>query len=257
VAEQQVVRLNLDLERRVEERTQQLAAVNKELEAFSDSVSHDLRAPLRGIRSYAEMLKQSELVTAPDALMMVERIVSQGKQMEQLIEALLELSQISRHDLRRKDTDVSAIARSVLDNLQVRDDARAVQWTVQPGLRLYADPRLLRIVFENLLGNAWKFTRNRADASIEVGAMPDSKDTIFVRDNGAGFDPTYAEKLFQPFQRLHPASQFEGTGIGLATVQRIIRRHAGRLWAESKPSEGATFFVEIAGDGEPNIVPRA
>jgi len=257
VAEQQVVRLNLDLERRVEERTQQLAAVNKELEAFSDSVSHDLRAPLRGIRSYAEMLKQSELVTAPDALMMVERIVGQGKQMEQLIEALLELSQISRHDLRRKDTDVSAIARSVLENLQVRDADRNVQWTVQPGLRLYADARLMRVVFENLLGNAWKFTRNREDARIDVGAVADAKDTIFVRDNGAGFDPTYADKLFQPFQRLHPASQFEGTGIGLATVQRIIRRHSGRLWAESKPSEGATFFVEIAADGEPNIVPRA
>jgi signal transduction histidine kinase len=257
VAEQQVVRLNLDLERRVEERTQQLAAVNKELEAFSDSVSHDLRAPLRGIRSYAEMLKQSELVTAPDALMMIERIVGQGKQMEQLIEALLELSQISRHDLRRKDTDVSAIARAVLENLQGRDPDRNVQWTVQPGLRVYADARLLRVVFENLLSNAWKFTRNRQDARIEVGAVPDTSDTLFVRDNGAGFDPTYADKLFQPFQRLHPASQFEGTGIGLATVQRIVRRHGGRLWAESKPSEGATFYVEIAADGDASVNPRA
>ena len=244
-AEQQVVRLNLDLERRVEERTQQLAAVNKELEAFSESVSHDLRAPLRGMRSYAEMLKQSELVSG-EALKMVERIVSQGVQMENLIEALLELSQISRHDLRRADTDMSATARAILEDLQAREPDRSMSWTVQRGMRAYADPRLMRVLFENLLANAWKFTRKREDAVIEVGTLPDAPETFFVRDNGAGFDPAYADKLFQPFQRLHPASQFEGTGIGLATVQRIIRRHAGRLWAESKPGEGATFFFEVS-----------
>jgi PAS domain S-box-containing protein len=257
VAEQQVVRLNLDLERRVEERTQQLAAVNKELEAFSDSVSHDLRAPLRGIRSYSEMLKQSGLVTTPEAQMMVERIISQGVQMEQLIQALLELSQISRHELRRKDTDISAIARAVLDDLQARDPERKVQWQVQSGLRAYADPRLMRAVFENLLANAWKFTRNREEATIEVGVKPDAADTFFVRDNGAGFDAAYADKLFQPFQRLHPASQFEGTGIGLATVQRIIRRHGGRIWAESKPSEGATFYFEVSTESDANYTARA
>ncbi len=257
VAEQQVVRLNLDLERRVEERTQQLAAVNTELEAFSDSVSHDLRAPLRGIRSYAEMLKQSELVTAPDALVMIERIVSQGSQMESLIEALLELSQISRHEVRRKETDVSALARTILDNLQAREPERKVHCIIQPGVRVNADARLLRSVFDNLLSNAWKFTRNTESARIEVGAIGDSSETLFIRDNGAGFDPAYADKLFQPFQRLHPASQFEGTGIGLATVQRIIRRHGGRIWAVSKPGEGATFFFEFSAPGDPNLAPPA
>jgi light-regulated signal transduction histidine kinase (bacteriophytochrome) len=252
-----VVRLNLDLERRVEERTQQLAAVNKELEAFSDSVSHDLRAPLRGIRSYSEMLKQSGLVTSPEGQMIIERIISQGVQMEHLIQALLELSQISRHELRRKDTDVSATARSVLEDLQARDPGRKVEWTVQQGIRAYADPRLMRAAFENLLANAWKFTRDREDARIEVGTVPDNPDRIFVRDNGAGFDPAYADKLFQPFQRLHPTSQFEGTGIGLATVQRIIRRHGGRIWADSKPGEGATFYFEVSTEGEGNYTPRA
>ena len=244
-AEQQVVRLNLDLERRVEERTQQLAAVNKELEAFSESVSHDLRAPLRGMRSYAEMLKQSELVSG-EALMMVERIVAQGVQMENLIEALLELSQISRHELRRSDTDMSATARAILEDLHAREPARNVEWTVQRGIRGYADPRMMRVLFENLLANAWKFTRNQERATIQVGTLPDQPHTVFVRDNGAGFDPAYADKLFQPFQRLHPASQFEGTGIGLATVQRIVRRHGGRLWADSRPGEGATFYFEIS-----------
>jgi PAS domain S-box-containing protein len=257
VAEQQVVRLNLDLERRVEERTQQLAAVNKELEAFSDSVSHDLRAPLRGIRSYAEMLKQSELVTAPDALVMVERIVTQGSQMESLIEALLELSQISRHEVRRKETDVSGLARTILDNLQAREPNRRVECAVHAGVHVNADARLLRSVFENLLSNAWKFTRNTENARIEVGAVADSPDTLYVRDNGAGFDPAYADKLFQPFQRLHPASQFEGTGIGLATVQRIIRRHGGRIWAVSKPGEGATFFFEFSAEGDASLASRA
>jgi light-regulated signal transduction histidine kinase (bacteriophytochrome) len=177
---------------------------------------------------------------------MVERIVSQGVQMENLIEALLELSQISRHDLRRADTDMSATARAILEDLQAREPDRSMSWTVQRGMRAYADPRLMRVLFENLLANAWKFTRKREDAVIEVGTLPDAPETFFVRDNGAGFDPAYADKLFQPFQRLHPASQFEGTGIGLATVQRIIRRHAGRLWAESKPGEGATFFFEVS-----------
>lgn len=246
-AEQQVVRLNLDLERRVEERTQQLAAVNKELEAFSESVSHDLRAPLRGMRSYAEMLKQSELVSG-EALMMVERIAAQGMQMENLIQALLELSQISRHELRRTDTDMSATARAILEDLQAREPARNVEWTVQRGIRAYADPRMMRVLFENLLANAWKFTRNQEHARIEVGTLTAEPQAIFVRDNGAGFDPAYADKLFQPFQRLHPASQFEGTGIGLATVQRIVRRHGGRLWAESRPGEGASFYFEISAE---------
>jgi signal transduction histidine kinase len=246
LAERQVVLLNLDLERRVVERTQELAELNKELEAFTDSVSHDLRAPLRGIRGYAEILRSGgELPGEAGAL--VERIIAQGGHMEQLIEALLELSQLSRYALTRISVDMTDIASATLQELQARDPARSVRWTVQPGLRAHADPRLVRVLFENLLGNAWKFTRDRADATIEVGStVPRSgRSVYFVRDNGAGFDPQYAERLFRPFQRLHPASRFEGTGIGLATVQRIIHRHAGRIWAESRPGEGATFYFEL------------
>jgi signal transduction histidine kinase len=243
LAERQVVLLNLDLERRVAERTQELAELNIELEAFTDSVSHDLRAPLRGMRSYAALLKSSELPDA--AAVLLERIIAQGEHMDELIDALLELSQISRSDLRRTGTDMSEAAVATLQGLQSRDAARRVHWSVEPGMRAHADARLMRILFENLLGNAWKFTRERAEARIEVGRSAGAREAFFVRDNGAGFDPAYAERLFQPFQRLHAASRFEGTGIGLATVQRIVRRHGGRIWAESKPDQGATFHFEL------------
>jgi signal transduction histidine kinase len=245
LAERQVVLLNLDLERRVAERTQELAELNTELEAFTVSVSHDLRAPLRGMRGYAALLRSSALTLPADAVGLLDRIIAQGEHMDELIEALLELSQISRSDLRRIDTDMSDIASSTLQGLQSRDAARSVRWSVEPGMRAYADPRLMRILFENLLGNAWKFTRDNAAARIEVGCSSGARNTFFIRDNGAGFDPAYAERLFQPFQRLHPASRFEGTGIGLATVQRIVRRHGGRIWAKSKPDEGATFYFEL------------
>jgi signal transduction histidine kinase len=245
LAERQVVLLNLDLERRVDERTRELAELNRELEAFTDSVSHDLRAPLRGIRTYAEVIRKGAAPPGEsDALL--ERIVAQGEHMEQLIEALLELSQLSRSDLRRVGVDLTSIASDTLREIAARDPARAVRWSVQPGLHANADPRLMRVVFENLLGNAWKFTRERPDATIEVGSTAARGVTsYFVRDNGAGFDPAYAERLFRPFQRLHAASRFEGTGIGLATVQRIIRRHGGSIRAESRPGEGATFYFEL------------
>jgi signal transduction histidine kinase len=200
------------------------------------------------MRGYAEILK-SQADLPDDAEPLVERMLAQGAHMEQLIEALLELSQLSRYDLRRIGTDLSEIAEATLAELQRRDPQRSVRWHVEPGLRVHADPRLMRVLLENLLGNAWKFTRDRADASIEVGASAvaaGQRKAFYVRDNGAGFDPTYAERLFQPFQRLHPASRFEGTGIGLATVQRIVRRHGGRIWAQSKPEEGATFYFELA-----------
>jgi signal transduction histidine kinase len=245
LAERQVVLLNLDLERRVVERTQELAELNEELEAFTASVSHDLRAPLRGMRGYAEIMRSSNLPLPDEAVALVDRIIAQGAHMEQLIEALLELSHISRSDLRRLGTDMSEIASSSLRELQCRDPSRNVDWSVEPGMRAHADPRLMRVLFENLLANAWKFTRDRAQARIEVACAPGTRTTFFVRDNGAGFDPAYAERLFQPFQRLHPASRFEGTGVGLATVHRIVRRHGGRIWAESKPEEGATFFFEL------------
>ncbi|HEX2829087.1 MAG TPA: ATP-binding protein [Burkholderiales bacterium] len=246
LAERQVVLLNLDLERRVVERTQELADLNKELEAFTDSVSHDLRAPLRGMRGYAEIIRSGPELPG-EAAALLDRVIAQGEHMEQLIEALLELSQLSRSELRRTGVDLSEIANATLDELAARDAGRTVRWTVQPGLRANADPRLMRVLFENLLGNAWKFTRERAEAAIAVGSQSQraGRTVYYVRDNGAGFDPEYAERLFRPFQRLHPASRFEGTGIGLATVQRIIRRHGGRIWAESTPGEGATFYFEL------------
>jgi signal transduction histidine kinase len=247
-AERQIVLLNLDLERRVVERTRELAEVNEELEAFTASVSHDLRAPLRGLRSYAEMLKHRP---HEETAGLADRIVAEGQHMEQLIEALLDLSHIGRWDLRRIATDMSALAAAALEELQQRDPSRKVHWSVQPGMKAHADPRLMRIVFENLLGNAWKFTRGRDEALIEVGmdaAAPRAGRSFFVRDNGAGFDPARAARLFQPFQRLHPASRFEGTGIGLATVQRIVRRHGGRIRADAKAGAGATFHFELAAE---------
>jgi signal transduction histidine kinase len=242
--ERHAVMLELDLERRVAERTRALAALNRELEAFTDSVSHDLRAPLRGLRGYIGRLESAHGLPA-EACGLIERIAAQGEHMEQLVEALLELSQISRYDLRRTSTDVTEIAASTLRELASREPQRAVRVEIRPGLNAYADPRLMRVLFENLLGNAWKFTRERRDALIEVGSIGAHPGTLFVRDNGAGFDPDYAERLFQPFQRLHPASRFEGTGIGLATVQRIVRRHGGRIRAESTPGAGATFTIEL------------
>jgi signal transduction histidine kinase len=194
---------------------------------------------------YAQMLQARAAELPEDMRELVERILAQGEHMEQLIVALLELSQISRHELRKIGTDLSEIAEHTFEELQRRDPERALRWSVEPGMRAYADPRLLRIVFDNLLGNAWKFTRDEQDPAIEVGVIDGETCTFFVRDNGAGFDPQYAKKLFQPFQRLHPASQFEGTGIGLATVQRIVRRHGGHIWSESTPERGATFFFEL------------
>ncbi len=248
VAEQQIVLLNLDLERRVQERTRELELANAELDAFASSVSHDLRAPLRAIRGYAEMLRTGGEPLAPESASMLERIVAQGEHMETLIEALLELSHISRYELRRVSTDLSAVATGVLEELARREPARTVEWRVEPNLRAWADPRLVRVLFENLLANAWKFTRKRPDARIHVGATRSAATAFYVRDNGAGFDPAYAARLFQPFQRLHPASQFEGTGIGLATVERIVRRHGGRIRAESTPGAGATFHCELPAD---------
>jgi signal transduction histidine kinase len=247
-AERQIVLLNLDLERRVVERTRELAEVNEELEAFTASVSHDLRAPLRGLISYADLLRNA---SHEDAAALADRIVAQGRHMEQLIEALLELSHIGRWDVRRAATDLSALATAACEELDRSNPARTVRWRVQPGMRALADARLMRVLFENLLGNAWKFTRGTAAPVVEVGtdaAAHDAGNAFFVRDNGAGFDPARAARLFQPFHRLHPASRFEGTGIGLATVQRIVRRHGGRIWAQARPEEGATFFFELAAD---------
>lgn len=244
-AEEEVRKLNLDLERRVQERTRQLEEVNHELEAFSYSVSHDLRAPLRSIDGFSQILskKYHDMLddTGRDYL---ERVRNATQRMGRLIDDLLKLARVTRSELKREQIDLSAIAQQVADELRKSDPLRQVSFVLQPGLSAYADPGLLRVVLVNLLGNAYKFTGKKHDASIEFGCC-DGGQTFFVRDNGAGFNMDYAQKLFGAFQRLHGANEFSGTGIGLATVQRIIHRHHGRVWAEAEEGIGATFYFTL------------
>lgn len=239
--------LTQELERRVRERTAQLEAANRELEAFSYSVAHDLRAPLRSIDGFSQALLDDYAAALDETAQDYLRRVRQASQrMGQLIDDLLELSRITRVAMREERVDLSQLAEHILQELQHRDPDRAVDATVAPGLVVTGDPRLLRVALVNLLENAWKFTARRRPARIEVGVSPTADGpVVFVRDNGVGFAMEYADKLFAPFQRLHKASEFPGTGVGLATVQRIIHRHGGRVWAEAAVEAGATFFFTI------------
>jgi len=227
----------------------ELRRKNDELEAFSYSVSHDLRAPLRAISSFTKII----LEDCSDALDEagrghLERVRKAAERMAELIDDLLELSRIGRAGLARQPIDLGAIARQIVDDLRGRDPERAVDVEICAEIHTEGDRKLVRILLENLLGNAWKFTSRVARARIEVGARVDTEPaTYFVRDNGVGFDMSHASKLFRPFQRLHDEREFTGTGIGLATVQRIIERHSGRIWAESEPGQGATFSFTLAG----------
>ncbi|MBS1191205.1 MAG: multi-sensor signal transduction histidine kinase [Rhodocyclaceae bacterium] len=251
-AEAELRDLNEELERRVAERTHQLEIANKELEAFSYSVSHDLRAPLRSIDGFSQILlkRYTDKLDAAgqDYLGRVRRA---SQRMGELIDDLLNLSRVSRSKLRRQEVDLSALARSLLDELRRLAPERQVSCRIQEGLRAFGDQGLLRITLENLLGNAWKFTGATAAAEIEFGCRQENGERVyFVRDNGAGFDATYAHKLFQVFQRLHSDTEFEGTGIGLATVHRIVQRHHGRVWAEGQTGQGATFFFTLPRQGD-------
>jgi PAS domain S-box-containing protein len=245
--EAEIMRLNADLERRVAERTTDLTAANRELEAFSYSVSHDLRAPLRSIDGFAlALLEDHGDGLAPAARQYVDIVRQQSQRMGQLIDDLLGLARLSRGALNRGTVDVSAVAADIVDELRRRHGGRAVRVAIAPDMRLRGDANLLRIALENLIGNAWKFTSRRADAHIDVGLLAAGADrSIVVVDNGAGFDPRLAAKLFQPFARLHPATEYEGTGIGLATVARIVKRHGGSVRAESQPGAGATFICTL------------
>jgi two-component system NtrC family sensor kinase len=222
---------------------------NKELEAFSYSVAHDLRAPLRSVDGFSQALLEDYANKLDDEGKQYLRYVRESaQQMGQLIDDLLSLSQVTRGEFQREQVDLTAIARDVAARLQKQHADRQVELVVADGLVAPGDARLVTVAFENLLGNAWKFTGKRAAARIEVGAAGDhGRRTYFVRDNGAGFDMTYASKLFGVFQRLHSTNEFEGTGIGLATVQRVVRRHGGRIWAEGAVGHGATFFFTLEG----------
>jgi signal transduction histidine kinase len=239
--------INAQLEARVAERTAQLAAANRELEAFSYSVAHDLRAPLRAIDGFSSGLEEDLGPRLDDATRHdVERIRSACRRMDEQIDGLLRLSRLTRAELRRRAVDLSALALGVGETLRQAHPARRVELAVAPGITVDADPGLLRVLLENLLGNAWKYSARVALARIEVGSAARAEGmALFVRDNGAGFDMAYADKLFSPFQRLHAAHEFEGTGIGLATVQRIVARHGGRVWAEAEPGKGATFWFTL------------
>jgi two-component system sensor histidine kinase/response regulator len=217
-----------------------------ELDAFNYSVSHDLRAPLRPLAGFSSTLLEDYGAILDDkGADYLRRIRAAAVRMGELIDDLLELSRVSRSPLARRSVDLAEIARSVADELRADDPARQVELVIPAAVEASCDPRLLRIVFENLLRNAWKFTRPRPHARIEFGVRTAGETSYFVGDDGVGFDPAFAARLFQPFQRLHGQTEFEGTGIGLAIVNRIIGRHGGRIWADSAVGEGARFFFTL------------
>ena len=242
-------------EAELRERTSQLETANRELEAFSYSVSHDLRAPLRAIDGFSDALETDYAADlgegAKDSL---RRIRAAAKRMGTLIDELLALGRLGRTDVMREVVDVSATASAIAADLARHHPQRKVAVNIAPNLRVRADPELLKIVLHNLLDNAWKYTGKTSDARVEIGALMNGGVEVFhIRDNGAGFDMAHAHRLFGPFQRLHPERDFEGIGIGLATVQRIVRRHGGRIWAEGAVGSGATFYFTL----EPELVQAA
>lgn len=240
-------RVSVELEDQVTQRTTQLAAANKELEAFSYSVSHDLRAPLRSIDGFSRALLDDYSGQLDEVGQdYLNRVRAATQRMGQLIDDMLMLSRVTRSEMKPESVNLSLLAQSVVDELRQEYPERSVEFVCMPGMLVRGDTHLLKIVLENLLGNAWKFTSKRDQAHIEFGVMHQIDASVyFVRDNGAGFDMAYVGKLFSAFQRLHAMTEFPGTGIGLATVQRIIHRHGGQAWAEGELNKGATFYFTL------------
>src|SRR4051812_25042940 len=250
-AEEEVQRLNEVLEERVRQRTAELEASTRELDAFAYSVSHDLRAPLRSLAGFSEVLLEDYAESLDEVGRgYLARIQANANRMGRMIDDLLDLSRATRVELRRERVDMTALAHEIVDDLRESDPDRQAEITVADRLVAHGDPNLIRLVLLNLLGNAWKFTGNSAPSVISVEhAGGDDPSVVVVRDNGAGFDMRYVAKLFDPFQRLHSTSEFEGTGIGLAIVNRIVQRHGGRVWADSEPGRGASFFFTFCALG--------
>jgi signal transduction histidine kinase/ActR/RegA family two-component response regulator len=242
------VRVQNELEQRVKQRTMELQAANAELESFAESISHDLGAPVRCIRGFAEILmKECGSALSESGQMLLERIEASAVHMRSLIDDLMRLSRVTRTELKEEEVNLTKLAREILKQLSAAAAERVVETRIADGLTTRGDRALLRIALENLLSNAWKYTGKSGNARIEFGTMPqaDGSPAFYVRDNGAGFNMEYAGKLFQPFQRMHPHDDFPGSGIGLTIVHRIIHRHGGRLWAEGEVNKGATFYFAL------------
>lgn len=255
-AAEKIRQLNEELESRVKERTIQLEQANRELEGFSYSVSHDLRAPLRAVDGFARMLREDYAASLDaEGLRLLQVINGNVGKMGQLIDDLLAFSRLGRHKLRVSDLDMGALVAEVVAELQGTCGGKSMDWRLQPLPHIPGDPALMRQVWFNLLANAVKFTRLQENAVIEVGWRQEGDETVFyVKDNGVGFDMKYVHKIFKVFQRLHGDEEFEGTGVGLALVQRIVSRHGGRIWAEGKVNGGATFYFTLSGATEGKII---
>jgi len=251
--DKELININRNLEKMVVQRTKELREINNELETFNYSVSHDLRAPLRHIRGYClALMEDYEDKLDETGKIYLSRVDVAAQRMNQLIDDLLMLSRINRKGLQPKWIAINPIIEQIIEFISNTDTERQFEVTIEPNLSLFGDPKLIRIIFENLLGNAWKYCSKEKSTKIAIGSIDKKPQTIYIKDNGVGFDMTYSNKLFIAFQRLHNPSEFEGTGIGLATVERIVKRHAGKIWAISEVGKGAIFYFEFA-DEDPGL----